>query len=103
MAKKPLQVRLFGRATPQGDCWVHPGERTAKGYARLDVDGRHHRAHRLAWELINGPIPPGMVICHKCDNPPCIRPSHLWLGTVAENNRDMVAKGRHFRSRKEAA
>jgi hypothetical protein len=51
-------------------------------------------AHRFAWELAYGPIPPGLSICHRCDNPPCVRPDHLFLGTTRENVFDSIAKGR---------
>lgn len=56
--------------------------------------GRQVYAHRYAWVLANGPIAPGLVVCHTCDNPPCINVDHLFIGTQADNVRDMYAKGR---------
>lgn len=53
------------------------------------------RVHQVAWILTNGPIPPGMGVLHRCDNQPCCNPSHLFIGTQADNVADMVAKGRH--------
>lgn len=83
------------RAGRLGRCWLWMGGCTQSGYGRFSIHSRMHRAHRVAWELTNGPIPEGICVLHRCDNPPCVRPSHLWLGTAADNQRDCVIKGRH--------
>jgi hypothetical protein len=76
-------------------CWVWTGARKSGGYGHF-----HHRdhglikAHRASWIVTNGEIPAGLIVCHKCDNPPCVNPSHLFLGTKKDNTRDMMAKGR---------
>lgn len=86
---------LFATHVVRGPgCWVWMGARTAKGYGTVHEDGRSRYAHRLAWEEVNGPIPDGLQACHHCDNPPCVRPDHLFLGTPADNTHDMMAKGR---------
>lgn len=64
------------------------------GYGQINVAGKAVTTHRLAWELANGPIPEGLGVLHHCDNPPCCDPTHLFLGTQAENNADMYAKDR---------
>lgn len=66
----------------------------AQGYGRVCFDGRQYHAHRIAWSLINGPIEIGKYILHHCDTPACINPRHLFIGTHADNSRDMVKKGR---------
>lgn len=81
------------KTTSPNGCWVWSGQ-THKGYGRIKVNGKKCLAHRVAWELINGEIPDNMCVCHKCDNPPCCNPAHLFLGTKADNNRDKTEKGR---------
>ncbi len=81
------------RVTKDG-CHEWTGSKFLTGYGRVKMAGRTHRVTRVIWECVNGPIPEGMLLCHHCDNPPCVRLSHLFLGTVADNSRDMVAKGR---------
>lgn len=79
--------------TPEG-CHEWTGSLYDKGYGRICYGGRAHRAHRTSWVLANGPIPPGMNVCHKCDNPKCHNIAHLFLGTQADNIADMMTKGR---------
>lgn len=98
--RRPLLLRLLARLSRPSDdaCWVWTGFRDRKGYGQIALDGRrgvHGYTHRVAWELHNGPIPDGLWVLHRCDNPPCCNPAHLFLGTAADNNRDMAAKGRH--------
>lgn len=76
-------------------CVEWEGARHPQGYGRTWVDGKSRRAHRVAWEETNGPIPEGMWVLHKCDNPPCVNIDHLFLGTAKDNAQDTVQKGRH--------
>ena len=79
-------------------CWEWQGPIATTGYGTFPWEGRREYAHRIAWTLIHGEeIPAGMVVRHTCDNPPCVRPDHLLIGTKAENSRDMVERGRSTR------
>ena len=76
-------------------CWPCVlGGRSSKGYMYISILGKTVGAHRMAWELTHGPIPPGMCVCHHCDNHPCCNPQHLFIGTHLDNYLDAVAKGR---------
>lgn len=77
-----------------GDCWEWTGARSHGGYGKVGYGGRSFGAHRCSWELSWGPIPDGLWVLHKCDNPPCVNPAHLFLGDAAANTQDMLAKGR---------
>lgn len=94
---KPREQTFWKRVSkPSPDeCWEWQGGKTPDGYGSAGHKNKSVLAHRLAWELTNGPIPEGMEVCHKCDNPPCCNPDHLFLGTHADNIRDMFAKGRN--------
>ena len=89
-----LRERLYARVESRGDCLEWTGNKDPNGYGRINVDGQPMLVHRIAWELHNGPIPEGICVLHHCDNPPCIRISHLFTGTVNDNVQDCIQKGR---------
>jgi hypothetical protein len=99
---RPLEDRFWEKVDKSGDCWLWTGARDQHGYGSLSVahEGRERRrsvpvkASRVSWQIHNGPIPAGMWVLHRCDNPPCVRPDHLFLGTQLDNMRDASAKGR---------
>lgn len=93
-------ARFLSYIDRSGVCWVWTGTTTRKGYGQFSLGRRDEgsdMAHRLAWEQDHGPIPEGMQVCHRCDNPPCVNPEHLFLGSAAENQYDKRRKGRAAR------
>lgn len=91
----PLSEALFwAKVDMSAECWVWTGSRMPKGYGQLRRAGGTYTAHRFSWTLAHGPIPAGLMVLHHCDNPPCVRPDHLFLGTAKDNTTDMRSKGR---------
>ena len=88
------QVRFWLKVEKTESCWVWTAAKNTGGYGAVKSDGKSHQAHRLAYEWENGPIPKGICVLHHCDNRSCVNPSHLFLGTIGDNNRDCFAKGR---------
>lgn len=90
-------ARFWSLVDKSGECWLWQGRTNNDGYGRLNVSKRQQvYAHRYAYANIYGPIPDGFFVCHHCDNPRCVRPDHLFLGTNQDNVNDMVRKGRHW-------
>lgn len=99
-AAQRFGARFQEKVEKTDGCWLW---RPAKPneYGKFMVrKGVMDGAHRVAWTLAHGPIPKGLMVLHRCDNPRCVRPDHLFLGTAADNSRDMVAKGRYYSPRK---
>jgi HNH endonuclease len=98
LVTKPLEDRFWSKvdksAGPNG-CWLWTGSKTELGYGWIRRDGIAVKSSRVAWELANGKrIPEGMQACHRCDNPPCVNPEHIFVGSNEDNVADRIRKGR---------
>jgi hypothetical protein len=90
----PFRERFERLITKTASCWIWGGVRGTNGYGTIKKKSKAIRAHRASYELFVGPIPDGMHVLHKCDNPLCVNPEHLFVGTHIDNMRDMEKKGR---------
>jgi hypothetical protein len=88
--------RFWSKVEKTDGCWLWKAKsKDWDGYGLFSANGRSVRAHRFSWQLANGRKPGKMLVCHRCDNPACVRPDHLFLGTACDNFRDCLAKGRY--------
>lgn len=91
---KPFEKKFWAKVQKTETCWLWTGTVNNKGYGETRYEGRFALSHRVSFIIHKGPIPEGMVVRHRCDNPPCLNPKHLELGTIAENTKDKIMKQR---------
>jgi len=93
-ARYPISFRFWRHVDKTNGCWLWTASLDGKGYGQFGIEKRSHRAHRVAWELTFGAVPAGLCVLHHCDNPRCVNPAHLFLGSMKDNTRDMLSKQR---------
>lgn len=91
---KPFEKKFWNKIEKTDSCWLWHGTRGISGHGQVRHNGRPDLAHRVSYMIHKGPIPEGMVVRHKCDNPPCVNPYHLELGSAADNMRDKMIRNR---------
>lgn len=90
-----VEKRFWSKVEKTNGCWLWQGSKSDFGHGQVRICGELFRAHRVSWVWVNGAIPEGKCVLHKCDVPNCVNPEHLFLGTKADNTQDMMTKGRH--------
>jgi hypothetical protein len=94
--------RFWSKVDKSGECWLWTKAHMKNGYGETFANGHVLYTHRVAYELTYGSVPDGLFVCHRCDNPGCVRPDHLFAGTHTDNMRDMIAKGRGMKDEQHA-
>lgn len=97
---RPIKDRILEKTKKTKSCWLWQGHKNTNGYGSIWHNKKTRLVHRLFWATFKGPIPEGTCLLHKCDNPPCINPKHLFLGTLSDNSKDRDQKKRGKDSRK---
>ena len=87
--------RFWDKVRKTRGCWHWIGAKDNNGYGRIGINGHNRKAHRVLFEMLNGPISTDLCVCHTCDNPSCVNPSHLFIGTRKDNAQDSKRKGRY--------
>lgn len=93
--QRDLATRFYAKVEKTETCWMWLGAKLKTGYGSIGVNGKTLRAHRVSYTLEHGDIPDGMLLRHSCDNPLCVNPSHLILGTKTQNTQDALERGQH--------
>ena len=92
--REPVTERILRTIKVEGSCWIWQGSKLGDGYGCITIGRKTYRVHRVSYEAFKGPAT-GQLVCHSCDTPLCVNPSHLFLGSPAKNTEDMMKKGRH--------
>jgi len=102
-AREPIETRFFNSVDKTDTCWLWTSAIDGTGRGTIKYNGKSTGAHRVSWILHNGEIPLGLSVCHECDNPVCVNPKHLFLGTHKDNMQDMTSKNRQAKGVKQGS